>query len=291
MFRWLKCILVGNDCYKKYKNVKFRPVGVVVHSTAPAGRVISRFVQPASGQTDGMEIDGQAVNADQMLAVLGKNRYANDWNRSGREAAVHAFIGTIADGTYAVCQALPYTMPCWGAGSGKNGSYNGCYKGEPAEPLYIQFEMIEDSKASAEHCKALYDVAVEFVANLMLQYPTIAIGNVVSHKEAHGRGCATDHGDPENYWKKAGTGFTMAGFRAAVDARLDALKKAAEPAQPKHPFTDVPDAAWYSDAVQWAYENGIVKGVKPTLFKPDGNCTRSQVVTMLKRLAEYLGNK
>ena len=50
------------------------------------------------------------------------------------------------------------------------------------------------------------------------------------------------------------------------------------------PFVDVPDDAWYHDAVAWAYENGITAGTDPTHFSPYENCTRAQVVQMLYKL-------
>lgn len=50
------------------------------------------------------------------------------------------------------------------------------------------------------------------------------------------------------------------------------------------PFVDVPSDAWYSDAVQWAYENGITAGVDPTHFAQDKPCTRAEVVQMLYKM-------
>lgn len=50
-----------------------------------------------------------------------------------------------------------------------------------------------------------------------------------------------------------------------------------------HPFTDVPDGLWYSDAVDWAYANGITTGVSPTEFAPEENVTRAQNVTFAQR--------
>ena len=49
-------------------------------------------------------------------------------------------------------------------------------------------------------------------------------------------------------------------------------------------FTDVADSAYYADAVKWATEQGITKGVSSTLFGPDETCTRAQIVTFLYRL-------
>lgn len=47
------------------------------------------------------------------------------------------------------------------------------------------------------------------------------------------------------------------------------------------PFVDVPFDAWYHDAVQWAYENGLTAGTDSTHFSPNAPCTRAMLVTML----------
>lgn len=221
--RLLKCLFYQNDCYKKYKNVRFKPTGIVVHSTDKAGKILSRFVQPYAGQTDGMEIDGKVATEAQMRTILGKNKYNNDWNRPGVGACVHAFLGQLADGTYATVQNLPWDMPCWGVGSGRNGSYNGCLNGVAREPLYIQFEQIEDSAVPGDkvHCEKLYNQSVNLCAYLMKLYPTIKLENIVSHKEACARGFGTDHGDPENYWRRCGVDYTMTKFRADVKKCLE----------------------------------------------------------------------
>ncbi len=49
-------------------------------------------------------------------------------------------------------------------------------------------------------------------------------------------------------------------------------------------FTDVADSVYYADAVKWATEQGITKGISSTLFGPDATCTRAQIVTFLYRL-------
>ena len=51
------------------------------------------------------------------------------------------------------------------------------------------------------------------------------------------------------------------------------------------PFSDVAASAYYSDAVAWSYENGIVKGTSDTAFSPNGNVTREQLVTIFFRYA------
>ena len=51
----------------------------------------------------------------------------------------------------------------------------------------------------------------------------------------------------------------------------------------KLPFSDVPASKWYTDAVTWAAENGVVNGVGGGRFDPDGPVTREQIATILFR--------
>ena len=57
------------------------------------------------------------------------------------------------------------------------------------------------------------------------------------------------------------------------------------------PFTDVAEGRFYSDAVAWAYENEITEGVTDTLFAPNTDVTREQLVTFLYRYAQRKGLK
>ena len=50
-------------------------------------------------------------------------------------------------------------------------------------------------------------------------------------------------------------------------------------------FYDVPNGAYFYEAVKWAVENGITDGVGDNLFAPDQPCTRAQIVTFLWRAA------
>ena len=50
-------------------------------------------------------------------------------------------------------------------------------------------------------------------------------------------------------------------------------------------FYDVPNDAYYYEAVKWAAENGITGGISSSLFAPNQPCTRAQIVTFLWRAA------
>lgn len=291
--RLLECLLVKNDCYKRYHNDYILPTRIVVHSTDKAGMVIKRFVQPAEGQTYGLKDGDKTVTAKQMMSILGKNYNGNDWNRPYVEAAVHAFLGKLEDGSYAVCKTLEYTQPCWGVAFGTRGSFDGRQivngKTVVGGELAIQFEMIEDGNSpSKAHCKALYDLAVEFCAYLIRLFPSITVDGIVSHKEAHDLGYGSNHGDPESYWKRCGMDYTMYKFRADVREELkkkpesEAINMTEEQLEQfvngiidqrfpglwdqayqrkMESYQDNDSGKWSEAARKWAVENGIVAGV------------------------------
>ena len=54
-------------------------------------------------------------------------------------------------------------------------------------------------------------------------------------------------------------------------------------------FADVAAGTWYTDAVAWAAQNGIVNGVSDTEFAPGDDITREQLAAILYRYAAYQG--
>ncbi|MCI9045163.1 MAG: DUF4430 domain-containing protein [Peptococcaceae bacterium] len=52
-------------------------------------------------------------------------------------------------------------------------------------------------------------------------------------------------------------------------------------------FTDVKAGQWYSEAVIWASENGIVNGYEDNTFKPMNNVSREEMAAMLMRYAKF----
>ena len=54
-------------------------------------------------------------------------------------------------------------------------------------------------------------------------------------------------------------------------------------------FTDVKAGRYYAEAVAWAEDLGIAKGMTATAFQPEGTVTRQQAATFLYRyVTEYL---
>ena len=92
-------------------------------------------------------------------------------------------------------------------------------------------------------------------------------------------GVAADRFAPE-------AGFTRAMLVTVLHRAAGTPKAAA-----KAPFTDVPAGLWYAEAVDWAYETGIVNGVAPDRFAPETPITREQLVTILFRYAGDDGSR
>ena len=55
------------------------------------------------------------------------------------------------------------------------------------------------------------------------------------------------------------------------------------------PFTDVPAGCWYTDAIVWAAQNGIVCGFGNGTFRPNEAVTRAQAAVMLYGYAAFTG--
>ena len=51
---------------------------------------------------------------------------------------------------------------------------------------------------------------------------------------------------------------------------------------------DRPDGQWYTEAVIWAYNCGVVSGTSATTFSPELNITREQMMTMFYGYAEFM---
>ena len=152
--------------------------------------------------------------------------FIKNWNSpSFDRACVHGFIDG-NDGT--VYQTLPWNHRGWHSGSSINGSANNTHIGvEMCEPACINYvggatfkcSDIVTAKAVAERT---YEAAVELFAMLCKKYSLdpLADGVIISHKEGHSRGIASNHGDPEHLWSQLGMGYTMDTFRKAVKSAM-----------------------------------------------------------------------
>lgn len=184
----IQSILTKNPCYKAGRKITAK--GLMLHSVG--------CPQPSA-------------------SVFVKN-----WNRSDFDrACVHAFIdGNTGD----VYQTLPWNHRGWHGGGASNNTHIGVEMCEPACIKYTGGASFTCSNLPVARAVAqrTYDNAVALFAHLCTAYnlDPLADGVIVSHKEGHKRGIASNHGDPEHLWNQLGMGYTMDTFRKAVKAAM-----------------------------------------------------------------------
>lgn len=154
----------------------------------------------------------------------------NNENQSGAGAAVQAVIQH--DGQ--VLQGLPVypesktAIRNWHCGKGSKGSGNDTHIGiEMCEPATIKYTggaswvEIGDGSNTKAVVLANYKHAVEYFALRCKQFglDPEKDGVVISHREGHARGYASNHGDPEHLW--GAFGLTMDQFRKDVRSKMD----------------------------------------------------------------------
>lgn len=188
-------------------------------------KIIKRLLTKNPCYTAGRKIEVKGLMLHSVGCPQPKAQvFVDSWNSpSYGSACVHAFI----DGTTGyIYQTLPWNHRGWHCGSGKNGSGNNTHIGvEMCEPDCIRYTGGSTFKvsnlAAAQACvKRTYNSAVELFAYLCKEYGLNPMTDIISHKEGHAQGIATDHGDPEHLWNGLGMGYTMDTFRKAVKAAM-----------------------------------------------------------------------
>lgn len=147
--------------------------------------------------------------------------FINNWNRASYDSAcVHGFIDG-NDGT--VYQTLPWNHRGWHGGGDSNNTHIGVEMCEPACIKYTggaSFTCSDTATAKAVVTRT-YNAAVELFAMLCKEFGLNPLTDIISHKEGHAKGIASNHGDPEHLWNGLKTGYTMDTFRQAVKAKMN----------------------------------------------------------------------
>ena len=73
--------------------------------------------------------------------------------------------------------------------------------------------------------------------------------------------------------------FTMPGGKVTVEASF--VREGGQSQTPQTTFMDVPASAWYYDAVEYVYENGLMSGVSGGWFAPNDTLTRAMLAQTL----------
>ena len=213
----LVCMMTQSTCYKGTKKMTVK--GILWHSTGANNPEIRRYVQP----------DDKASNRDELLRIIGKNQYGNDWNHQDIEAGLNAWIGELADGSVATVQTLEWDMRPWGCGSGSKGS---CNDG------WIQFEICEDGLSDKTYFNKVYTEACELTAYLcktfnidpngVVDFKGVKVPTILCHADSHSLGLGSNHGDVLHWFKKHGK--TMDDVRKDVAKLIGTVAASAKPA-------------------------------------------------------------
>lgn len=191
-----------------------------------------KIVQQYAKESDCYKANKKITVKGLMLHSVGCNQpkasvFANTWNKAGCNVCCHGVIDAL-DGT--VIQCLPWDRRGWHGGGTSNNTHIGVEMGEPACIKYTSGSKftVSDLETAQKCAVTAYNSAVELFAYLCDKYALnpLADGVIVSHKEGHERGIASNHGDPEHLWKGLKLNYTMDGFRKDVNTKMT---KAFEP--------------------------------------------------------------
>ena len=217
----IKCYQTHSTWYKGAR-AGSKPVGVLWHDTAAGNPSLKRYVQPY--ETD--------ENYNEMMTLLGKNKYGNDWNHIEHEAGLNAWIGQLADGSMATIQAGGWDKHPWGCGGGNKGSCNGYIKKDGkttwVNQHWVQFECCDDGYKDEAYFKRVYKEACEFTAYICKLYDIDPLGTVMfngvevptilCHADSYKLGLGGNHGDVYPWFKKFG--YDMTNVRNDVAALM-----------------------------------------------------------------------
>ena len=199
------------------------------------------------------------------------------WNKpSFYDACVHGFI----DGNSGIVyQTLPWHFRGWHGGGVSNDTHIGV---EMCEPACIKYTggsnfVCSDLAQAREVAHRTYNSAVELFAHLckQLNLDPLKDGVIISHKEGHARGIATNHGDPEHLWRGLGMSLTMDGFRKDVYKKLheeeidmamsrQELEKIIRDVTGAVEFGHVQDVpSWWRDNIQKLLNADVLNGGTP----------------------------
>ena len=245
------------------KSVTFTTKGFSPFAISAAAASIGSVMYPTLAEAVANVTDGQTIQlkADcaETVTVSRTVKFTLDKNS-------HVFTGSIKAGSYTTVTAtatepVEYTFTYSRPSSGSS-SYDPTYS--VSTPSKTEHGTVTVSPKSASKGDRV-TVTVKPDSGYVLETLTV-----------------TDKNDNELTLKDKGNGkytFTMPAGKVEVKATF------MEDNSMLNFFYDVPNNAYFYEAVKWAVKNGITTGVGNDLFAPEQPCTRAQIVTFLWRAA------
>ena len=205
----LVCMQTQSTCYKETNKMQIK--GILLHSTGANNPYLKRYIQPSKQCS---EVDSGAQN--ELLKLIGKNQYNNDWNHIEHNAGVNGWIGKLADGTVTTVQTMPWDFRPWGCGRGSKGS---CNDG------WIQIEICEDNLNNKDYFNKVYKEACEIIAYLCKLYNInpkgtvvhngIKVPTILCHQDSYKLKLGSNHADVYHWFSKYKKDMTT--VRTAVE--------------------------------------------------------------------------
>ena len=206
--------------------------------------------------------------------------------------------GATADTTYNVASGTTITLPTPAHRSGYtfNGWYDGSkfyaagasYKVSATATLNASWSYISSGSSSYDPTYSVSTPSKTENGSVTVSPKSASKGDTVTITVKPNSGyvletlTVTDKNGNELTLKDKGDGkytFTMPAGKVEVKATF------MEDNSMLNFFYDVPNGAYFYEAVKWAVKNGITTGVGNDLFAPEQPCTRAQIVTFLWRAA------
>ena len=206
--------------------------------------------------------------------------------------------GATADITYNVASGTTITLPTPAHRSGYtfNGWYDGSkfyaagasYKVSATATLNASWSYISSGSSSYDPTYSVSTPSKTENGSVTVSPKSASKGDTVTITVKPDSGyvletlTVTDKNGDELKLTDKGNGkytFTMPGSKVEVKATF------MEDNSVLNFFYDVPNGAYFYEAVKWAVDKGITNGLSDTMFGPYESCTRAQIVTFLWRAA------
>ena len=151
--------------------------------------------------------------------------FIKNWNTSSCKVGVHAFADTTGVFETLPCRETPgIAHRAWHCGSGSKGSFNNSHISlEMTEPSCIKYVggstfTCSDIPRAQEHVRKTTQIAIEYFAMLCIYHNLDPLDKnvIVSHKEGHDLGYASEHNDSYHLWDQLHMNYTMDNFRQDV---------------------------------------------------------------------------
>ena len=206
--------------------------------------------------------------------------------------------GATADITYNVASGTTITLPTPAHRSGYtfNGWYDGSkfyaagasYKVSATATLNASWSYISSGSSSYDPTYSVSTPSKTENGSVTVSPKSASKGDTVTITVKPDSGyvletlTVTDKNGDELKLTDKGNGkytFTMPGSKVEVKATF------MEDNSVLNFFYDVPNGAYFYEAVKWAVKSGVTNGLSDTMFGPYESCTRAQIVTFLWRAA------